>query len=94
MEHVQIKVTNRVGEHVGSFDQNGFEKWQHDMQREMQREMGGRIGIAIGDNCLIDCPNLMSCLPPGLHQAVLVQKIPIPQQARSKLRGWDLRKRV
>ena len=26
MEHVQIKVANRVGEHVGSFDQNGFEK--------------------------------------------------------------------
>ena len=52
MEHVQIKVTNRVGEHVGSFDQNGFEKWQRDMQREM-REMGGRIGIAIGDNCSI-----------------------------------------
>ena len=90
MEHVQIKVTNRVGEHVGSFDQNGFEKWQHDMQCEM----GGRIGIAIGDNCLTDCPNLMSCLPPGLHQAVLVQKIPIPRQARSKLRGHDLWKRV
>ena len=53
MEHLQIKVTNQVGEHVGSFDQNGFEKWQRDMQREMQREMGGRIGIAIGDNCLI-----------------------------------------
>ena len=32
MEHVQIKVANQVGEHVGSFDQNGFEKWQHDMQ--------------------------------------------------------------
>ena len=63
------------------------------MQREM-REMCGRIGVAIGDNCLIDCPNLMSCLPPGLHQAVLVQKIPIPRQARSKLRLGFMEKGV
>ena len=85
MEHVQIKVTNRVGEHVGSFDQNGFEKWQRDMQREM-REMGGRIGIAIGDNSLIDCPNLMSffLLRSCYHIVLLFTSNPCPSFSKPR----------
>ena len=92
-----MEVKNQAEQEVGCFDTAGwpprggggcaeFKEWHNGLQRKM----GGKIGFAVGDDCLIDRPNLMQHLPPGQHEAILVQKMPLPRRARSKSKGCDM----
>ena len=88
---VEVEVKNRAGERVGNFDEDGFGKWR----REIRKQLGGRqIGLAIGEQYIIDSLALLRALPPGRHEATLVQTSPIPCEARRELENCDLWKAI
>ena len=82
----RVEVKNQAGECVGSFGEEGFREWQYCVQQQL----GARIGIAIGEGWLIDRQAATRHLPPGRHDATLVQKTPIPRHVRQKLQGYDV----
>ena len=90
MARVLVDVKNQAGDSVGIFGEEGFRDWQS----SLQRKMGGKIGFAIGEDWLIDCQTLMRHLPPGRHDATLVRRMPVPQEAQQKLRGCDVWKAI
>ena len=49
-----------------------------------------KIAACIADQLIIDSPSLMSRLPPGSYEAVLLKCAPIPPQARRHLVDCDL----
>ena len=71
-----MEVKNQAKQEVGCFDKAEFKEWHNGLQRKM----GGKI----------DRPNLMQHLPPGQHEAILVQKMPLLRRARSKPKGCDM----
>ena len=88
MSEVQVEVRNAAGDLIGSFsDAAGFRKWRAQMQKERGEK---KIAACIADQLIIDSPSLMSRLPPGSYEAVLLTRAPIPPQARSHLVDCDL----
>ena len=88
MSEVQVEVRNAAGDLIGSFsDAAGFRKWRAQMQKERGEK---KIAACIADQLIIDSPSLMSRLPPGSYEAVLLKCAPIPPQARSHLVDCDL----
>ena len=88
MSEVQVEVRNAAGDLIGSFsDASGFRKWRAQMQKERGEK---KIAVCIADQLVIDTPSLMSRLPPGSYEAVLLKRAPIPPQARSHLVDCDL----
>jgi len=90
MGRAQVEVTNTAGDSVGIFSEEVFSDWR----RSMQCKMGGKIGSAIGEQWLVDCKTLMHHLPPGRHNATLVQSMAVSRQVRQKLQGCDVWKAV
>ena len=88
MSEVHVEVRNAAGDSVGSFsDAAGFRTWRVQMQRERGKNT---FGVAIADGLIIDMPSLVSRLPTGSYEGVLLQRAPIPTQARRKLSDCDL----
>ena len=88
MSEVHVEVRNAAGDSVGSFsDSAGFRKWRVQMQKERGLN---KLAVAIADQLIIDTPSLVSRLPPGSHEGVLLQRAPIPTQARRQLSDCDL----
>ena len=79
MARVLVDVKNQAGDSVGIFGEEGFRDWQS----SLQRKMGGKIGFAIGEDWLIDCQTLMR-----------QRRMPVPREARQKLRGCDVWKAI
>ena len=88
----RVSVQNRAGECVGTFcDGASFKKWR----RQMQEQLGAKkVAVAIGDDVIIDTPDLVAALPGGAHEGALVQKWPIPPGARRKLSDCDVFKAI
>jgi len=85
MARVQVK--NRAGEVVGILtDPASFLAWRG----EMRKRCGGVVAAAIDENRILDTPEEWEALPEGIHEAVLVQRTPIPKQMRSKWQGHEL----
>ena len=88
MSEVQVEVRNAAGDLIGSFsDAAGFRKWRAQMQKERGEK---KIAACIADQLIIDSPSLMSRLPPGSYEAMLLKCVPIPPQARRHLVDCDL----
>ena len=88
MSEVQVEVRNAAGDLIGSFsDAAGFRKWRAQMQKERGEK---KIAACIADQLIIDSPSLMSRLPPGSYEAMLLKCVPIPHQARRHLVDCDL----
>ncbi len=57
----------------------------------MQKERGlNKLAVAIADQLIIDTPALVSRLPPGSYEGVLLQRALIPKQVGRQLSGCDL----
>ena len=88
MSEVQVEVRNAAGDLIGSFsDAAGFRKWRAQMQKERGQN---KIAVAINDQLIVDTPSLVSRLPPGSYEGVILQRAPIPPQARRQLSDCDL----
>lgn len=88
---VSVQVKDRTGEIVGTLtDSASFLAWR----RDMRKKLGGNVAAAVDENHIVDSAKELEALPEGSHSAALVQKKPVPKQARSKWRGCDLRKAV
>ncbi len=59
---------------------------EDELRSAMQKERGEKkIAACIADQLIIDTPSLISRLPPGSYEAVLLKRAPIPPQARRHL---------
>ena len=86
MSEVQVEVRNAAGDLIGSFsDAAGFRKWRAQMQKERGEK---KIAVGIADQLIIDTPSLMSRLPPGSYEAVLLKRALTPS---SKMPARGLR---
>ncbi len=91
MERAHVRVKNAAGQDFGSFDDPvSFRTWK----REIQKKLGAKLAVAVGDGEIIDCPALLSGLPWGEHDGVLVQQAPIPPSLRRRLKGMDMWKAI
>ncbi len=88
---VSVQIFNRAGECVGSFtDASSFRKWRS----QTQKQLGGEVAVGIGEVLIIDTPSLVKVLPGGSYDGVLLQKTPIPREARRKLSDCELWKAI